>query len=97
MTMHHARKIPTSFVASLEMLLPLLGEDTTPTDIADGLLEVLKRLEKCLFVKTQLVSTTVAIEPDAILQPSDLFLHYVSAFRARDWPQVRIIEHDFRS
>ena len=46
-------------------------------------------LDKCLFVKPQSGLTNVAPEPSILLQPSNLFLNFVAAVRAQDWPQVK--------
>jgi hypothetical protein len=86
-----------SFLAALKELTFLLSQRGCPREAIDGSFQVFERFDKCLFVKTQLASASVASEPDDILQPSDLFLRYLSAVRACDWPQVRVIEHEIRS
>jgi hypothetical protein len=86
-----------SFVAALKELTFLLSQDGCPREAIDGSFHVFEHFNKCLFVKTQLASAPVASEPDTILQSSDLFLHYLSAVRARGWPQVRIIEREICS
>jgi hypothetical protein len=89
---------PSSFVAAVEELQELLlSEPTVPHSAIDGYFQLFERLGKCLVVKPELVPTPATGDFNRILQPSDLFLQLLSAARARDWPQVIIIEHDLRS
>jgi hypothetical protein len=75
----------------------LLGEYGTPRDCIDGLLKICDCFDKCLIVKNKPTFATGTGNVDTTLQPSDLFMRYLTAIRTRDWPQVRIIEHDIRS
>lgn len=86
----------SSFIRDLEEL-NLLRQHGCPRDCFDGVSELLNCLPKCLIVKTQFSPTFSASDDFGIIQSSDLFKRYMAAFRARDWPQVRIIEHEIRS
>jgi hypothetical protein len=88
---------PLSFQAALEDLLSLMSQPTTPPRCIDGAFEVFDLLGKCLFVKVKKHPAPLTDDGVGILQPSDLFLRYVAAFRAGDWPLVGVIEHDIRS
>jgi hypothetical protein len=87
-------KKPKSFVEAVESLGLLLRKPGCPSECVDSASRLLKRLDKCLFVKPEVSLAAVAPEPSVILQPSDLFLSYLAAFRACDWPRVRVIEHE---
>jgi hypothetical protein len=95
--MHRSRKRVVSFNEEAETLLSLLSQPTCPRDAVDSAAKLIQRLDKCLFVKVQVGTAPLASEGYVILQPSDLFLRYMAAFRARDWPLVSIIEHEATS
>jgi len=85
---------PPTYVAAVEELGVLVRLPDTPRDAAEGALRFLKRVEKCLYVVPQMSPAAVTGDPDTMLQVSDLFLRYLTAFRARDWPKVSVIEHE---
>ncbi len=85
---------PKSFVDVANNLRLLLDKPGCPSDAIDSAARLIQRLDKCLFVKPQRSSALVARDCNILLQPSDLFLRYVAAFRAGDWPLVSIIEHE---
>jgi hypothetical protein len=88
---------PSSFVEAVEELKEILVcEPTAPHCAINGFFQLFESLGKCLFVKPEL-SSADAGDANRMLQPSDLFLQYLAAVRARDWPQVAIVEHELRS
>jgi hypothetical protein len=86
-----------SFNAAFQELLILADETASDSGGVNRALKIVERLDKCLIVKPEDTPTAFAGEPDRILQPSDLFMRYVAAFRARDWPLVGVIEHEICS
>jgi len=88
---------PLSFQAAVEDLLSLMSQPTTPARYIDGAYEVFDHLDKCLFVKVEKYPAPLTDDGVGMLQPSDLFLRYMAAFRAGDWPLVGVIEHAIRS
>lgn len=86
-----------SLRSAFEKLVPLLCEPGCPSDRVDGLLKVLDHIDKCVVVKLGISAADIAVDPDSMLQPSDLFSDFVAAFRAHDWPQVAVIEYQICS
>jgi hypothetical protein len=88
---------PSSFLAAVEELQEIFfSEPTAPHNAINGFFQLFERLGKCLIVKTELAPTSATSDFNRMLQPSDLFLQLLSAARARDWPQVIVIEHELR-
>lgn len=92
-----AKRHPPSFQTVLEELVSLMSKPGVPRCYVDGAFELFNMVGKCLFVKVEKYPAPFTDDGVSILQPTDLFLHYVAAFRARDWPKVGVIEHEIRS
>lgn len=88
-----------SFVAVFGELRLLLSQEAAvaPRDVLDGFLGIFDNPGKCVVTKCQVASALGACDADRMFQPTDLFLEYIAAFRARDWPKVRVVQHDIRS
>ena len=86
-----------TFNTLVEELVSLMSEPAVPRANIDGTFELFKVIGKCLFVKVQKHPAPIADKRVSVLEPTDRFLHYVAAFRARDWPKVSVIEHEIRS
>lgn len=93
----HRRSAVVSFNETAESLLLLLSEPGCPSNAIDIAARLVQHVDKCLFVKLKGGSASGASEHDLLLQPSDLFLRFVAAFRAKDWPLIRVIEHEASS
>jgi hypothetical protein len=91
------KSAPPSFCDTFNQLADLLSKNGTPREIVSGAFEVFEHLDKCLIVKTQLASAPSTSHEDNVLEATDLFMRYVSAVRACDWPLVSVIEHELRS
>jgi hypothetical protein len=74
----------------------ILSEPGIPGDIRDAFPQLFDVLRKIVITKPELMARGTR-EGGGPFQASDLFLDYLSALRARDWPQVRIIEHRIRA
>jgi len=86
------------FLDALEELLALLlHQNGNPREAIDSALQVFEHTDKCVVTKLQLMSAPITDDGENAFQPSDLFSHYVSAVRARDWPLVSVIEHEICS
>jgi len=74
----------------------ILRERGVPGDILDGFPQLFDVMSKIVVTKPELMAGWED-EGNSLFQASDLFLDYLSALRARDWPQVRVIDHLIRS
>jgi hypothetical protein len=92
-----AHKAPKSFVEAANALALLLDQPGCPRNVADSAARLIQHMGKCVFVKPQVGVAAGASEASVLLQPSDLFLRFVSAVRAKNWPLVSIIEHEATS
>jgi len=81
------------FSDALEELALLLRQNGSPGDAVDSALRVFEHIDKCIVTKLQNMSAQITDDGESAFQPSDLFSHYISAVRARDWPLVSVIEH----
>jgi hypothetical protein len=90
-------EVPASFNAALKELIFLAGKPGVPAYYADSPLKVIQHLDKLLFVELKTSQAALARDVDCLLQPSDVFMRYMSAFRAGNWPVVRVIEHEILS
>jgi len=72
------------------------NESGIPSSIRDGFFRLFHVMCKIVVTKPELMASGTG-KGDSPFQASDLFLDYVSALRARDWPQVRVIEHRIRA
>lgn len=88
---------PGSLRATVTELGILFRENRGPSDCINGFLEVLNQINKCAVMKMPFDPTMVAGDIDSLFQPTDLLRCYLSAVRARDWPQVSIIEQEICS
>ena len=93
----HAARKPISFVSLVEELRLLLDKPGVPEDAVESAFRLLNNPSKCLFVSPQVYGAPLALEGHIFLQPSNLFRHFVSAFRASDWKLVGVIEHSATS
>ncbi len=78
----------------VEELRLLLEQPGVPRSAADTFLQLIQHLDKCLRVKFAYESAVRTGKATLVLEPSDLFTRFMSAFRARDWPLVSIIKHE---
>ncbi len=85
---------PKSFVSLANELSVLLRKPGIPFHILDSATRLIQHVDKCLFVKPQIDLADFAPEASVLLQPSDLFVRYVAAIRASNWPLVSVIEHE---
>ena len=83
-----------TFEDALNELHLLLNQPGTSRDAVDSALRLLQHLNKCIVIKVQRYPAPPADEGGMMFQPSNLFIRFVAAFRAGDWPQVFIIEHE---
>ena len=97
MAKHGQKEAERSFVEVMKELDLLIQKPGIPRHVIDSTSKLLNRLDKCLFVKPQVGSATVTSEAMILLQPSNLFLNFVAAIRAQDWPKIRVIEHEATS
>jgi hypothetical protein len=86
-----------SFLDAVSEIEALVSEPGIPRDCINSFPKILNRLDKCLVVEPVIVSAPGVSNVDRMLQPSDLFLRFLTAFRAKDWPLVSIIEHEATS
>ena len=87
-------KRPNSFLSALDELKLLIDEPGVPQKVIDVAVSLFQDVSKCLFVSPQVSEAPIAGEPEVILQPSNLLLHFMAAIRAHDWDLVSVIEHD---
>jgi hypothetical protein len=85
------------FIELFEELRLLLKQSGGPRSAADSILQLLQHLDKCLRVKFAYETAARTGKATLILEPSDTFLRFMSAFRTYDWPLVSIIEHEICS
>jgi hypothetical protein len=85
-----------SFISLLEELRLLLDQHGRPHDCVDAALQMIQQLDKCFIVKFTKKSTTAA-KFSIVFEPTDLFVRFVAAFRARDWQLVGVIKHQICS
>jgi hypothetical protein len=73
----------------------LLKQKGCPVQLADSVLKVIDRLQSCFSFEIRCAHGT----DKAIMyaQPTDLFVRFVAAVRARDLPLVEVIEHELTS
>jgi hypothetical protein len=88
---------PASFLTAVEELIFSFSEPGVDSRRVDGFFQLFNGLGKCVVVKPELAPASSTDDANRMLQPSDLFLSYLAAVRARDWPRVSIIEHELRS
>jgi hypothetical protein len=81
------------FLILFEKLRLLLDQPGIPHGAADSVLQLVEHLNKCFRVKLVYESAARTGKATIVLKPTDLFIVFVTAFRARDWPQVSVIEH----
>jgi hypothetical protein len=81
------------FLKLFEKLRFLLDQPGIPRGAADSVLQLIKHLNKCFRVKLVYESATRTGKATIVLEPTDLFAVFVTAFRAKDWPRVSVIEH----
>jgi hypothetical protein len=81
------------FLELFEKLRLLLDHPGIPRGAADSVLQLIEHLNKCFRVKLVYESTTRTGKATIVLEPTDLFVVFVTAFRAKDWPRVGVIEH----
>jgi hypothetical protein len=96
---HRAKKsiAPMSFVDAVDQVKILMSEPGVPHNYIDCLPKILNRLDKCLVVEPVIVSADGTSNVNRMLQPSDLLLSFMAAFRTKDWPLVGVIEHQLTS
>jgi hypothetical protein len=85
------------FLDALEELVLLIRQNGNTREPVDSALRVFEHIDKCVVTKLQLISAPITDDGGSAFQPSDLFKHYISAVRARDWPLVNVIEHEICS
>jgi hypothetical protein len=85
------------FIELFEELRLLLKQSGGPRSAADSVLQLLQHLDKCLRVKFAYETAARTGKATLILEPSDPFMRFMSAFRTCDWPLVSIIEHEICS
>ena len=73
----------------------LLKQKGCPVQLADSVLKIIDCLQRCFRFEIRSAAETdkAIIYP----QPTDLFVRFVAAVRARDLPLVSIIEHEITS
>jgi hypothetical protein len=81
------------FLNLFEKLRLLLNKPGIPCGAADSALQLIEHLNKCFRVKLVYEVAIRTGKATIVLEPTDLFIVFVAAFRARDWPQVSVIEH----
>jgi hypothetical protein len=81
------------FIILFEKLRLLLDQPGIPRGAADSVLQMVEHLNKCFRVKLVYESAAHTGKATIVLEPTDLFIVFVTAFRAGDWPQVSVIEH----
>jgi hypothetical protein len=82
------------FIELFEELRLLLEQPGVPRSAADSFLQLVQHLDKCLRVKFAYESAARTGKATIVLEPSNLFTRFVSAFRAHDWPLISVIEHE---
>jgi hypothetical protein len=82
-----------SFLNLLENLRLLLDHPGIPRGAADSVFQLIEHLNKCFRVKLVYETAIRTGKATIVLEPTDLFTVFVTAFRAGDWPQVSVIEH----
>jgi hypothetical protein len=85
------------FIELFEELRLLLKQSGGPRSAADSFLKLIQHLDKCLRVKFAYETAALTGKATLILEPSDTFMRFMSAFRTYDWPLVSIIEHEICS
>jgi hypothetical protein len=80
-----------------EELRLLLKQPGVPRSGHDSFLQIIQHLDKCLRVKFAYETAARTGKAILILEPSDTFMRFMSAFRAYDWPLVSILEHEICS
>jgi hypothetical protein len=90
-------RMVSPFSDALEELALLLRQNGSPRDAVHSALRVFEHFDKCVVTKLQPMSAPITDDGGSAFQPSDLFGHYISAVRARDWPLVGVIEHEICS
>jgi hypothetical protein len=90
-------KVVAPFLDALEELVLLLHQNGNPREAIDSALQVFEHIDKCVVTKLQPMSAPITDDGGSAFQPSDLFRHYISAIRARNWPLVSVIKHEICS
>jgi hypothetical protein len=85
------------FTEAFEELELLLKQPGCSGSAANSVLQVIQHLDKCVRMKFAYETAARTGKATIVLEPSDLFTNFVSAFRAQDWPLVSIIEHEICS
>jgi len=78
-------------------LFEYLRQPDIPSDYLNGASQILCHLTKLFVLKAQPAATLAAGQDFDFMESSDLFRKYMAAARARDWPQVTIIQHEICS
>lgn len=94
---HKAKACEQPVIGLFEELRLLLKQTGCPRSAADSYLQLIQCLDKCVRVKFAYESTVGTGKATIVLEPSDLFTRFMSAFRAYDWPLVSVIEHEICS
>jgi len=85
------------FIELFEELRLLLEQPSVPRSAADSFLKLIQHLDKCLRVEFAYETAARTGKATLVLEPSDTFMRFMSAFRTYDWPLVSIIEHEICS
>lgn len=75
----------------------LLREVGVPAKHQNIFPQIFNVMPKIVITKPELMAASFADDNGSAFQASDLFLRYVAALRARDWPLVGLIEHEICS
>jgi hypothetical protein len=81
-------------IKAFEELQLLLEKTGCPGSAADSVLQIIQRLDKCFRIEFHYGFTARTGKATIVFEPSDLFINFMSAFRAEDWPLVSVIEHE---
>jgi hypothetical protein len=82
------------FIELFEELRLLLEQPGIPRSAADSFLQLIQHLDKCFRVKFAYESAVRTGKATIVLEPSNTFMRFISAFRAHDWPLISVIEHE---
>jgi hypothetical protein len=81
-------------IEAFEELRLLLEQPGCPSGATDSFLQMIQHLDKCVRVKLAYETAARTGKATIILEPTNLFARFMTAFRAGDWPLVSIIEHE---
>jgi hypothetical protein len=91
----NARSQPA--IEAFEELRLLLEQPSCPGGATDSFLQMIQHLDKCVRVKLAYETAARTGKATIVLEPTNLFARFMTAFRAGDWPLVSIIEHEICS